>query len=163
MEENVCEFTPQEKRQICIGEEDKAIIVSSCKWAKFLAIVGFVMIGLMVLMLLMMLLGVAVAGMALPGMGAAGTGAMIAGVIVSLVILLIYFFPIFLLYRYASRGLKAVETDDGVLMTESFLNLKRYFKFVGIFTISVILLYILALIIGFAVGFTGAMHGMPRM
>lgn len=164
MEENVfCEFDPKEKKQICLGEEDKAIIASSCRWAKFLAIVGFVMIGLMVLLFLMMLLGVAVAGMAIPGMGVGGAKAMTAGVIVGLAILLVYFFPIFYLYRYASRGLKAIATNDDVIMTESFLNLKRYFKFTGIFTIVVIFLYLLVFIISFAAGYTGMMHGFPHM
>lgn len=139
---------------MCISEEDKAVIVSSCKWAKFLAITSFVMMGLLVLISLILLLTVAVAGQVIPGISASYAVTLFIIVIVAMIIDL---FPLIYLYRYASKGLQAVEAEDSASMTESFLNIKRYFKFTGVLVIVILSLYVL---LGIAAGLSGALSHM---
>ena len=113
---------------------------TSAKWARFLAIVGFVMIGFMVL-------------------GAIGMGAMMSnpmmeempfpiGGIMFLYVAMaaLYFFPTLYLYRFATQALKAVKTENSMDLTESLLNMRNCYRFVGIMTVIVIGLYVLLLI-----------------
>lgn len=128
---------------MCIKEADKTIIASSCKWARFIAILYLILMGLGALTCLIMLI-VAAAGK---------LDSHYAGFsIIILLSMLIGFFPTLYLYRYASRGLKAVDKQDGASMTESFLYLKRYFEFTGVLTIVIFAFYLIFFSIGIPLG-----------
>lgn len=158
MEYNDYNFTPQtEKSVMTIGEADKQLIATSCKWAKFLAILGFVWMGLMVVAVVMMMLAVLVAGSFFSDamMGPFQITMFVVMMSFALAVSLLYFLPLFYLYNYASKGARAVETGDTLMMTESFANLKRFFKFIGIMTIVVFAVYILMILVAVLIGAAG--------
>lgn len=161
MEEIIVTTEPDE-REMKLDINDRQNILTAARWAKFLAILGFIVLGIMALFLLLMLLGLSAAGTTLPGMEAFGANmpkiisGTIALLIVTIVVLLIEFYPLFFMYRFAERAIKAVENNNGVLMSESFLNLRRYFKFVGILTVIVLALYLLAIVISLIAGMGAA-------
>ncbi|MFM9984333.1 MAG: DUF5362 family protein [Flavobacteriales bacterium] len=123
-----------------INEASKSFLLETAKWAKFLSIVGFVFIGLIVLGALF----VGAAGSAFGGIGAMG-GGLIAFIYILIAVL--YFFPIFYLFK-ASVALKEglLANDEGAL-TNGFENLKSHYKFVGILTIVILSFYVLVLLI----------------
>lgn len=158
MEYNDYNFTPQaDQRAMTLGEEDRQLIASSCKWAKFLSILGFISMGLMVVAVVLMMLGVLVAGSFFSDMmmGPFQITMFVVMMSLALVVSLLYFLPLFYLYNYASKGARAVEAGDTLMMTESFANLKRFFKFIGIMTIVVIALYLLMILVGVVIGVAG--------
>ena len=130
-------------------------LTESAKWARFLAIVGFVMVGLLVLLAL--------------GVGAfMGTlGAMMdfpfPGVFISVLYLIIaalYFFPVLYLYNFASLTLKSLQVNNQEVLAKAFHNLRANLRFMGILTIVVLGLYVLLILIAIAggiaaVGFLG--------
>jgi len=59
---------------------------------------------------------------------------------------LLIFFPSLFLYNFSSKMRKAVRNNDQAVMTESFKNLKSFFKYYGIFTIVILSFYALAII-----------------
>lgn len=153
MEENKNrEAAPEiERKEMKISAQDKADLAVAARWAKFLAIAGFVMLGLGAAGMLFALLAVAVAGVSLPGMAAWGVAGMTAYLGSMLMVTLVYFFPTLYLFRFARKALDAVDSDNSEAMSESWANLRRFFKFVGIFAIVLIAFYIVA-IISFGVG-----------
>ena len=122
----------------------------SAKWAKFLAIVGFVYCGLIILAAVFA--GTIVAAM-FPMMGAAGgemdgAAAMGGGFITFfyLILGLVYFFPCLFLYRYASQMQLAIQHNEQQKMQNSIRNLKSFFKFFGIVTIIMLTLMVLGMV-----------------
>jgi hypothetical protein len=125
----------------------------TARWGKFLSILGFIMCGIMIL-----------AGMVLPSMmsklsaigmgqgnilGGLGIGMML---FIYVIITIIYFFPCLYLFLF-SRDMKlALASDDQFKLTESFRNLKRLFKYIGVLTIVFLSFYALAIIGGIAAG-----------
>jgi hypothetical protein len=123
----------------------------TARWGKFLSILGFIMCGIMVL-----------AGMVLPSMmsklnamgmgqvnlfGSFGIGMML---FIYVIIAIIYFFPCLYLFLFSRDMKSALASDDQFKLTESFRNLKRLFKYIGILTIVFLSFYALAIIGGIA-------------
>lgn len=128
----------------------------TAKWARFLAIVGFVMIALMVLFGIfagslfgmMGAMGGEMSGMAMNGaMGA--FGAMYT--VMFLLIAALYFFPTLYLYRFATRTLKALNGPfDGPVFSGGVDALRKLFTFMGVLTLIMLSLYLLMFLIGTA-------------
>ncbi|MBA4135177.1 MAG: hypothetical protein C0525_10675 [Flavobacterium sp.] len=121
----------------------------SAKWSMFLAILGFVGVGFLALMAIIMT-SVMSAMPDTPGPFGAVKGIIS---IFYLVIALVYLFPVYYLYRYASNAKKAIYAKDSALLTDAFGALKSHHKFLGIAAIIIISLYILAAIV-MVIGFS---------
>jgi uncharacterized membrane protein (DUF485 family) len=124
------------------------------KWTNFLSIMGFIFIGLMILIAF-------AAGSMFAAMGESESNMPFSGTILGffyLVIAFIYFFPILYLYRFSKFTKKALETQNPNDLNEAFKNLKSHYRFMGIITIIMIVLYALLFLIGIAVGFSGMMQ-----
>lgn len=121
----------------------------SAKWSMFLAILGFVGVGFLALMAIIMT-SVMSAMPDTPGPFGAVKGIIS---VFYLVIALIYLFPVYYLYRYASNAKKAIYAKDSALLTDAFGALKSHHKFLGIAAIIIISLYILAAIV-MVIGFS---------
>lgn len=124
-----------------INTEIRTYLRETSKWAKILAIIGFVGIGLMLVLSLFMLFGMsAIAGMfktlPLSLMG-----------IMYIVIAILYYFPVNYLNTFANKTKAAVALDSQDDLNVSFRNLKSLFKFIGIFSIIVISLYALIIVV----------------
>ena len=137
-----------------ITSEAKEFLREIAKWASFLSIVGFVMIGLLVLVAFF-------AGSLMSSIGSMGGGEMgaagaIGGTFITvmyLLIALLYFFPIFYLYKFASNLKGALAQDNSEVLSTSLGYLKSHYKFLGILTIIGLAIYALIfvfMIIGFA-------------
>lgn len=150
----------EEQNNFKLNELAVSALRESAKWCMFLAIVGFIFIGLMVVAGLFM----AVAMSAIPDDpygGAMGMNpfAAIKGYIgvIYIVMALIYFFPVYYLFNYAKKMKEALQSFNENTLADALVNLKSHHKFLGIFTIIMIVLYII-IIIG-AVGVFASMAG----
>ena len=128
----------------------KAYLAEAARWARFLAIVGFVMCGLIVLGgIFASSIMSSMTSQYPTGFGRAyGMNSSMSTMLSVLYILfaLLYFFPCLYLFRFANFMKVAITTEDQENLNKSFLNLKAMFKFVGILTIIIISLYVLAII-----------------
>lgn len=119
----------------------------AAKWAKFIAIVGFVMVGLMVL-------GALVVAFTFSNFENEFLPASIGGVGIALVYLIIaaiYFFPILYLFRFAQAAKHSVKNNDSSDLVEAMRNLKSHYTFIGVLLIifiGIYALFFLAMIIG---------------
>lgn len=120
----------------------------SAKWCMFLSILGFIGIAFMIIMGLFM----SVAISAIPenrafedGMNPLGAIKAYFG-IMYIVIAVLYFFPIYYLYKYATGTKRALESGNSNVLSDALVNLKSHHKFLGITAIVVISLYILIII-----------------
>ena len=120
----------------------------TARWAKFIAIIGFIFCALMVMIALFA--GTIFASM-FAAMGA-GAGPVIGSTVFTVVYLVfaaLWFFPCLYLYRFASQMQSAIHNNEQNKIQTSFRNLKAYFRFLGILFIIILSFY--------ALGFIGAM------
>jgi len=136
--------------ELHLDQQSVLYLGESARWARFLAILGFIYIGL--LLLISLFAGALVSNM-MSGMGTSDVrdiGYFSTGfvTIIILAAALILFFPVLYLYNYATKLRRALRNNEQAVLTESLKNLKSFFKFYGILAIIVISLYILMFIGG---------------
>jgi len=136
--------------ELQLNEQTKGFLLETAKWAKFLSVLGFIMIGLMVLGGLIMLIFATTSPLA----RFTGVAGPIGMFVFWLLAALLYFFPVLFLYKAADGLKKGIETWNQQQLTSGFENLKSHYKFIGIVTIVILSLYLLSLLIALLVGAT---------
>ena len=139
---------------LTIDPDTKAHLSETARWARFLAIVGMVFIALAAVGVLFFSYTLSMMGgnfdnevggsyptSMFPGFG-------IGMAIFYFLLLLIWFFPILYLLRFANRMKTALNGNDQQALNVSFQNLKSCFRFVGIITIIILAFYAIAIIFG---------------
>jgi len=138
-----------ESFELEVSDEIKGFLKETAKWAYLLSILGFVGIGFMVLG------GVSISFFSrfneFPSISAYGMGNLVGIGLVYLVLALVYFFPVMYLFKFSVKMRKALKSSNNQDFKTAFSNLKSHYKFIGIFSIVIISLYVLILI-GFAGG-----------
>lgn len=141
--------------ELQLDQPSTAYLGEAAKWAKFLAIIGFVFCGLMIVMALF---AGSIMGTMMTSMGGSSASMFGSGFITVIYLLLtaIYFFPCLYLYRFASQMQTALHNNEQGRLQASFKNLKACFRFMGILFIVLICMYVL-MIMGVMVAGIGFM------
>jgi uncharacterized membrane protein YjgN (DUF898 family) len=132
---------------LTIDNNTRAHLIEGARWAKFLAIVGFVMCGLFVIFALFA--GTLLAAMTRgPRFGdsvdSTGIGMFLTIFYLGLDVLI--FLPYLFLYRYSNHMKNALNTNDQERLNKSVQNLKIMFRYVGILTIIGLSFYLIAIL-----------------
>ena len=133
-----------------IDQSSRAHLSEAAKWAKFLAVVGFVLCGLIVVIaifagsLFAMLANSYNDGYSSSAQLTGGMGAFVTIFYIGIAIL--FFLPYLFLFRFATRMKTALNTNDQRTLNTSFQNLKIMFRYVGILTIVMLSFYALAIL-----------------
>lgn len=137
--------------ELRIDSASKSFLTEAAKWTTFLAILGFIGIGLMVFAAVIILMfGASMSSY--NSMMPMGGGAFIA--LFYFALAAFYFFPINYLYKFASNMKEALRTNNQASLTRSFEYLKSHYKFIGILTIVLFGIYILAILGMIVTGFS---------
>jgi len=137
-----------------LSEGGRHFLRITAKWATFLSIVGFVFSGFAVLGALGMF--------TLGSFGSVEFGPLgsIGGMIFGFIYLIgaaLCFFPAYYLFQFSSRIRRAFEQNDSIVLNDGLGSLKSYFKYLGIFVIILIALYLLLIVGVIAAGISGGM------
>jgi uncharacterized membrane protein YjgN (DUF898 family) len=146
----------QELFDLQVDPMSRVHLLETTKWAKFLAIVGFVLCALIVItgVFFGSVMGSMLGNVPETNPGLTG-GLSVVMSVVYILFALLYFFPCLFLYRFATKMKAALNGNSQEDLTISFQNLKSMFKFVGILMIILLAFYGLVLLfamIGFALG-----------
>jgi hypothetical protein len=133
---------------LSIDPETKAHLADTARWAKFLSIVGMVLLALAIIA---NILGISFMDRATAVDGyndAVLMNSMRVGMVVaSIIVIAIAFFPLMYLYQFANRMKVALAANEQEALNDSFLNLKRYFRYIGILVIILLVMYTLFFIL----------------
>lgn len=139
-----------------ISDMAESYLMTTVKWSKFLAILGFIMIGFMVIF------GVSFMGI-FKTLGeyqntsmVPMTGAMSFMWIFYVILGALYFFPTYYLLLFANKTKQGLVEKNQTLLEEGFRNMKRLAKFVGILTIVMISLYVIFILAALSIGLSSA-------
>lgn len=130
----------------------KAHLAEAARWAKFIAIVGFIMCGLVVLAGIFF--GSIIGSLNNSARYSTydtynqGTGAFATmATIIYIAIAVLWFFPFLFLSRFAGKMKLALAANDQDALNSSFQNLKIMFRYVGIITIIVLSIYVILFLV----------------
>ncbi len=141
----------------------------TARWARIVAIIGFVLLGLMLVFGLafgsffgkLMAMQSAMSGAQMP-FDPSLFGIFYAALF--LVMVMIYFFPTLFLYQYATRTLRSLKTGFDATSFSSGLRAHRsFYSYIGVLMIIVTVLYALVFVfLGIAMAMIPAMPTMPE-
>ncbi|MEO7975718.1 hypothetical protein [Flavobacterium sp.] len=130
-----------EKFELHLSQSAKDFLKETAKWAYIISIIGFIGIAFLVIAALFAGTLFSTLGNTVPGMGGmGGSFGLIIGV-VYFALAAIYFFPVYYLNKFAVNAKKAFRENDSEALTNSLEYLKSHYKFIGIFTLSIVILY----------------------
>ena len=139
--ENLYPPTPNQTPELVIDLPIRVFLAESTRWAKFMAILGYIFSGLMALF--------AVFLMFTPSMGLTSRFNTSFGLIVGpfyLLMALLYYFPSRYLYKFSENINTALFSNDQEALSTGFENLKSNFKFWGILMICLVGFYIMMIV-----------------
>jgi hypothetical protein len=127
--------------ELKVTTSSRDFLLYASKWSNFLAILSFIGIGLMVLGGLM----VTIIGTSFSSFQTSAAPMGLFGLIY-LLLALLYFFPTLYLFNFSQNIQNALTKSNQQNLDLGFENLKSFFKFIGVFTIITISLYILLIV-----------------
>lgn len=136
--------------QLSLTTASKRFLKETAKWSFFLSIIGFILIFLLIVIAIFASSIFGMLAVAQPGIPDS------IGLIMTvtyLVLAIIYFFPVYYLLQFANKMKKALSTKNDETLANAFEMLKSHYKFIGVYTIITISLYVLL----FVVSLTGAL------
>lgn len=139
-----------EENRLYITEENKQDMITTSRWGKFLAILGYLLVGLMVLNGLIFTIG----GFFAQGMfGSAINFPIWIFGLFYLLISALYFMLVHKMYLMSDHMRKSVDGNNQQNLNSAFSNLAKLYKYSGIMVISISVLFILLLISALVYGF----------
>jgi hypothetical protein len=131
-----------------IDADMQSDLLTASRWGNILAIIGFVLTGIGALIGLLMFASFASMSAfgGIPGMEGI-VPLMWGGGVLYMAVLVLYVLPLLYLRRFATSMKAAIDGDGSQSLATSFENLGRLFKFLGIFTLVLIGVYILFYIV----------------
>ena len=133
-----------DEKSIKLSNNSLAYLAETSKWTKFLSILGFIFVGFIIIAAFV----VGLFGSMSPFGGAGG----ILILFLYLIIAGIYAIPVYYLFKFSDDMKQALYYNQSLSVESAFENLKSHYKFIGIFTIVILGLYLLMLIIGLGAG-----------
>ena len=136
-----------ENTTLVISKTSKKHLITASKWAKFLCILGYIAVTFMVLTGC----AIAVAGSFINQMfnnfnpNNISINFSYFGIIY-LLIALLYFLPIYYLHQFSNKLKKALLNNNDEILEKAFEYLKSHYKFIGIFIIVMLTIYVLILV-----------------
>lgn len=137
-----------ELEQLTLNTSAKSFLKETAKWAFFLSIIGF--IGIAFLVVLALFSGVIFS--AIPQAQQVPFDLGIAMTIVYLLFAVLYFFPVYYLMQFSNKMKKALATKDDEILADAFQVLKSHYKFIGVFTIITMSLYVMVIVVSIVSG-----------
>ena len=131
----------------------KSHLLETAKWARFLAIVGFVFLAFAVLLGVYSTVTVnrfeedyrEMGGLGSEGvLSPAGTGVAVMYIIMAV----IWFFPLLFTLRFANQMRNALQGNNQELLSASFHNLKVCYRYLGIITVIFLVMIALSMLFG---------------
>lgn len=128
-----------------LTSESVAYLLKTAKWAKFLAILGFIVCGLLILGGILMSFVLDMLSDDMIPLDMPFSPKVLS--FIYILIAAVYLIPVIFLNSFSNNAIKAANTPSTENMTTSMRNLKNLFVFVGISTVVILALYTLILIV----------------
>lgn len=134
----------QQLEQLTITNASRNFLDEIAKWAKFLSILGFVLVGVL---LVFAFFATPIFEIAMEKQTGTPNSLGFTMLITNLGLAIIYFFPVYYLLQFSNKMKKALVEKNEDTLAKAFEMLKSHYKFIGVFTIITLSLYALFAIV----------------
>jgi hypothetical protein len=134
--------------QLIINSNAKAFLKETAKWAFFLSIIGFIGIAFLVILAIF-------SKVIFSNIPQAKLVPFDLGLVMTIFYLLfaaLYFFPVYYLMQFSNKMKKALATKNDETLADAFEVLKSHYKFIGVFTIISLSLYVMLIAVSLISG-----------
>jgi Family of unknown function (DUF5362) len=138
--------TPGNLFELQVDHIGTVYLRDAARWARFLAIAGFIFCGLFVVAAILFMTVLSSLFNSMGASGVSGIGAGLIGV-VYIGIGVLNFFPCLYLYKFASRMQAALSGNDQEQLNSSFLNMRAFYRFVGVLMIIALGFWLLSIVV----------------
>lgn len=128
--------------ELNLSNSIQGMLKETTNWTFFLSIIGFIGIGLMLLVGIIMSAVMGSMSNEFNPYQSIGFNPAYLGLIY-VIMAAFYFFPVLYLFNFSRKMKLALRTKNNDDLTLAFSNLKSHYKYLGIFTIVIISLYVL--------------------
>jgi hypothetical protein len=147
--------TPSKLYELQVDDIGMVYLRDAARWARFLAIAGFIFCGLFVVAAILFMTVLSSLFNSMGASGVSGIGAGLIGV-VYIAIGVLNFFPCLYLYKFAARMQAALSGNNQEQLNSSFLNMRAFYRFVGVLMIIALAFWVLSLAV---ISLTSLFHG----
>ena len=137
-----------ELEELKLTSKAKHFLRETAKWCFFLSILGFIGIGFLVLLGIFSTTIVSAMQQLQPQFYPESLGLILT--VVYLVSAIISFFPVYYLLQFSNKLKRALQSKSDDVLEKAFEMLKSHYKFIGVFTIITLSLYILLIVASIA-------------
>lgn len=132
-----------ESFELEVNDDIKGFLKETSSWTYFLSILGFIGIGLMAIF--GVFFGAIMSSSAFGDTNPYAAMGFSMGYfgLIYVVMALLYFFPVYYLFNFSKKMKKALKLNNNEDFKMAFANLKSHYKFMGIFAIVIISIYVL--------------------
>lgn len=130
--------------QLIVNSSSKIFLREISKWAKFLSIISFIGIGLLFIFSVFIKIFY---NSIVPNIQVLPFDLGIVLLIYSFIIGVLCFIPSYYLLQFSNKIKKALETNNDETLSNALELLKSYYKFIGVFMIIIISLYVLSIVV----------------
>ncbi|MEJ2879854.1 DUF5362 family protein [Pedobacter sp. GR22-6] len=146
LQEEDQENLQQEQITLVVTEDMRSYLYETAKWARFLAIIGFLMTGVLIMIAFSASAFETALNQTPGGQQMAQLGSTML-MVMMLLCALIYFYPSLMLFKYATATKNAVLYGDQESLVTATAKMKSFFKFWAILTIVMIAFYGLSIVV----------------
>ena len=136
------ELVAKTEESLKVNSTTERYLTEIRKWANFLAIMGFIAVGF----LIVAAIGMAIVFSFISQEESDFPFPMVYLSGIYLVMAIVYFIPVYYLYQFSVKMKYALQQKADDILETSFMFLKSHYKFIGIFTIVMLVLYPIMLI-----------------
>lgn len=137
-----------ELEELKLTTNAKHFLRETAKWCFFLSILGFIGIGFLVLLAIFSTTIFNTMQQVQPQLYPENLGVILA--VVYLISAILSFFPVYYLLQFSNKLKRALQSKNDVVLEKAFEMLKSHYKFIGVFTIITLSLYVLVIIASIA-------------
>ncbi|MFZ4261350.1 hypothetical protein ACFRAE_04865 [Sphingobacterium sp. HJSM2_6] len=152
----------QNPPNLVLTTASKDFLLETAKWAKFISLVGLIIIGIYLVLLLFMstMFSSVFNQMFSKQVGMEAYSGILSGTyfFVIIVILLIYITPIWMLYKFSTKIKHAILQNNSEELQVSLNFLRRHYKFIGILVVIMLSFYALLIVGGFIISIISSIN-----
>jgi len=128
---------------ITLNQTSISWLYQTTRWARFIAILGYVLIGFLVIVGIFMGFILSFLNQEMTNLTQSPQISSTVLAIIYVGMAILYFFPVHYLFQFSNRFINAFKAEDEESLNASFEYLKMHYKFIGILMIVMLVIYAL--------------------
>jgi len=140
---------------ITLNQTSISWLYQTTRWARFIAILGYVLIGFLVIVGIFMGFILSFLNQEMTNLTQSPQISSTVLAIIYVSIAILYFFPIHYLFQFSNGFIKAYKDEDEDSLNASFQFLKMHYKFIGILMIVFLAIYIVVFVVAISAAIIG--------